>query len=127
MKTAIPLLCAVVSAFAVSPARACGVCDEDKVAATYDHTIVQRAASKGRVVVYCAVRGPLDAKRLRLAARQVKGLDLGTLRTSQQPAAVSFALDGAGQTPQAAVSALQANLPQGTELAIVGLNGAPSK
>ena len=127
MKTAILLLSAIVSAFAVAPARACGVCDEDKVAATYDHTIVQRAASKGRVVVYCAVRGPLDAKRLRLAARQVKGLDLRSLRTSQQPAAVSFALDGAGQTPQAAVSALQANLPQGTELAIVGLNGAPSR
>jgi len=118
------LLCAAVTALAVAPARACGICDEDKVAATYDHTVVERAASKGHLVVYCAVTGPLDAKRVRAAARHVKGLDLASLRTSAEPAALSFALDGSRQTPQAAVNGLRALLPQRTKLEIVSLRGA---
>ena len=44
--------------------HACGVCDEDKVAATYDHAVVRRANLQGRVMVFCEVRGPLDARRL---------------------------------------------------------------
>ena len=125
MKAAL-LLCAAAAFVAATPARACGVCDEDKVAATYDHAVVERATSTGRVVVFCAVRGPLDARRLRAAARRVRGLELATLRTSAQPAALSFALDGARQSPQAAVSALQAFAPRGTRLAIVRVQGIAS-
>ena len=36
---------------------ACGVCAEDKMAATYDHAVVQRAAAQKRLVVYCDVQG----------------------------------------------------------------------
>jgi hypothetical protein len=108
---------------ALAPARACGVCDEDKVAATYDHAVVERAASLGRVVVFCEVRGPLDAPRMRAAARRVKGIDAASLRASADPAALSFVLDGTRQSPQGAVSALQALAPRGTRLAIVRLQG----
>lgn len=125
MKAAV-LLCAAAALLAAAPARACGACDEDKVAATYDHAVVERATSTGRVVVFCQVRGPLDARRLRVAARRVKGLDVASLRTSVEPAALSFALDSARQSPQAAVNALQALAPHGTQLAIVRLHGMAS-
>ncbi|MGZ3196817.1 MAG: hypothetical protein ACXWCO_10370 [Caldimonas sp.] len=124
MKAAV-LLCAAAALVAAAPARACGVCDEDKIAATYDHAVVQRATSRGRVVVFCEVRGPLDAKRMRVAARRVKGLELASLRTSAEPAALSFALDSARQSPRAAVDSLQALAPRGTQLAIVRVYGNP--
>lgn len=120
------LICAAAAAFAALPVRACGVCDEDKVAATYDHAVVERAASKGRVVVFCEVRGPLDARRLRAAARRVKGIDPASVRTSAQPAALSFALDGGRRSPQAAVDALQALAPHGTQLALLRVQGVAS-
>ena len=99
-------------------AWACGVCIEDKVAATYDHEVVVRAAAKGKVMVFCEVAGPLDARRIRRAARSVRGVDPASLRISSQPAALSFALD-AQQSPQAAVSDMQRGIPAGTHVAIV--------
>ena len=41
-----------------TPARACGHCIEDKVAATYDYSVLTRAAHDGHVVVFTEVRGP---------------------------------------------------------------------
>ena len=122
MKAAV-LLGAVAIIVAAAPAVACGTCAEDKVAATYDHAVVERAMSTGRVVVFCEVRGVLDAKRLRAAARRVKGIDVASLRTSTEPAALSFVLRSARQPPEAAVSALQALAPRGTQLVIVHLQG----
>jgi len=123
VKAAAVLLGAVAAIVAAAPAGACGVCDEDKVAATYDHAVVTRATSTGRVVVFYEVRGVVDAKRLRAAARRVKGIDVASLRTSTEPAALSFALKSARQPPEAAVSALQALAPRGTQLVIVRLQG----
>ncbi len=99
----------------------CGVCVEDKVAATYDYAVVQQAASKGRLMVFCEVGGAVDASRIRNAARQVRGLDRSSVRLSTQPAALSFALDPAQLSPQAAVAALQRAVAPGTRLAIVKL------
>jgi len=114
---------------AMAPAAwACGVCIEDKVAATYDHEVVVRAAASGKVMVFCEVAGPLDAGRLRSAARKVPGVDPASLRTSAQPAAVSFALD-ARQSPQAAVSAMQRGISPDMHVAIVKViapTGAPA-
>ena len=73
-------------------AQACGACAEDKVAATYDHAIASRAASQGRTMVFCEVRGPFDARRLKAAAMRIDGIDPASLRTSANPATVSFAL-----------------------------------
>jgi len=100
---------------------ACGVCVEDKVAATYDHAVIQQAAGKGQVVVFCEASGAIDAPRIRNAARLVRGLDRSSVRVSTQPAALSFAIDPAQQSPQAAVSALQKALPAGSHVAILKL------
>lgn len=103
-----------------STAWACGVCVEDKVAATYDYAVVQKAAAGGKAMVYCEIKGAFDVRRLRNAARQVRGLDAASVRVASQPAAVSFALDTAQQSPQAAVAAMQNAMP-GTRIAIVRL------
>ena len=126
MNTGGAIGCALALLAAVPPAQACGVCIEDKVAATYDHAVVQRAAAKGKAMVFCEVNGGLDARRIRNAAREVRGLDISSLRLSQQPAALSFALDTAQQSPQAAVRAMQHAAPAGTRLSIVRLITAPA-
>jgi hypothetical protein len=106
--------CAVVPA-----AMACGTCAEDKVAATYDYATTHRAASAGRVMVYCELAGTWDAGRVKRAAAQVRGLDVRTLRFAREPAALSFALDPKQQSAQAAVLALQAAVPAGTRIGLV--------
>jgi hypothetical protein len=108
-------------ALAAPVAWACGVCVEDKVAATYDYAVVQRALARGQVVVYCEVSGRADAAQLRHAAVKVPALDAASLRISAEPAALSFALDTARKSPKAAVAALQHALPAGTHVHIIRL------
>ena len=115
MKKALLLL-----AIAAPAVWACGVCIEDKVAATYDHAVMQRAAASGKAMVYCEVHGSLDVRRWQSAARQVRGLDPASVRVSREPAAISFALDTSQQSPQAAVAAVQKAVP-GSRMAIVRL------
>ena len=112
------VLAAVVLSLSTS-AQACGVCTEDKVAATYDHAIAAHAASRGRTMVFGEVRGHFDARRLKTAATRVKGLDPASLRTSTNPATLSFALDRRRLSVPEAVARLQAMVPAGTQLVIL--------
>lgn len=104
--------------------HACGVCIEDKVAATYDYAVVTKAEAMHHLVVFCEIIGavemePLTARIVALAPR-VRGIDRGTLRTSASPAAISFALDPAVQAPASAVADLQKQLrTQGVRLRVV--------
>ena len=88
-------------------ALACGACVEDKVAATYDHAVIQSAMSRHQQVVFVTVDGPTNAgkfvARVKTAASGMRGVEAGTLRTSIAPNAFSFALDAA-QEPEAAVA-----------------------
>jgi len=104
------LLIAIVIAFAAGapPAsQACGACDEDKVAATYDHAVVDAAMARHQRVVFVAVDGPVAsekiAARITAAANRIRGVQKGSLRTSASPPAFSFALDDV-QRPEAAVA-----------------------
>ena len=112
-------LFAALVALTPSIGHACGACAEDKVAATYDYQVVQRAAAAGDVMVFCEVTGVLDRQRLTQAARRLRGIRVVSIRTSTQPAALSFAIDPARQSPQAAVAAMQRSLPSGIRLTIV--------
>ena len=105
-------------------AQACGVCVEDKVAATYDYAVVQRAAAQGQVVVFCEIVGPVDAARIRQAARKVRGLDTSTVRVSEIPAAISFVVDIKKQSPQSAAGAVQQGLAKGIEVKVLRLADA---
>ena len=109
------------AAWAPAPSLACGACVEDKVAATYDHSAVVRAATNGNVTVFCDVIGRVEARHLRAAVRQVRGVDARSVRVSVQPAALSFAVDPAAGSPQAAVDAVQRALPATARLKIVRL------
>jgi hypothetical protein len=104
-------------------AAACGACIEDKVAATYDHAVIERAHREHRVMVFAEIRGektPVELERAAaLAARRQRGIDPASVRSAHAPLALSFALDGRIE-PQAAVEAIAntANMP-GLDLAVV--------
>jgi hypothetical protein len=116
---------AIVLALQIAPALACGACDEDKIAATYDHAAVQRAKARQRVVDFCDVQGPpLDAASVRRVAAATSGVDAATVRTSAAPATLSFTVDPRKRSPQSAASALQRGAPSGTRIAIVRVLGA---
>ena len=80
------VIAAALAAIAPAASLACGACVEDKVAATYDHAVVERAAASGDVMVFCEVTGPLDAQHLKQAMRRVHGVRPQSVRVSAQPA-----------------------------------------
>ena len=94
-------------------AMACGVCVEDKVAATYDHALVQRALEKHRVVVFAEPHTAVDAVRLQAiakAAARTPGVERATVRTSAAPQSVSFVLDPKRADAGKTVAALRLDL-----------------
>ena len=94
-------------------AIACGICLEDKVAATYDYALVQHALREGRVVVFAEPRAPVDAKRLKAfaaAAARAPGVDAKTVKTSASPTSVSFVLDPRRASARGTLAALQLDL-----------------
>jgi hypothetical protein len=119
MKT-LSVLLLFVAAFSARNAAACGACVEDKIAATYDHAVVEHAAAKGDIVVFCELKGPVEIRRLKAALRRVKGLDAASVRIAEQPPALSFALDDGRQLPEDAVAALQRAVPD-TRITIIRL------
>jgi hypothetical protein len=97
---------------AVAPAAlACGICVEDKVAATYDYGVVTHAAALHHLVVFAAVDGPGDAaaraRSLERAAGRLAGVDRASVRTAASPRALSFALDPRAATPESALAKLE--------------------
>ncbi len=94
-------------AASIPPASACGVCVEDKVAATYDYDVVQQATKRHHVVVFAAVESSADPALLRKAAARVKGVDRASVRAAANPRALSFALDPRSATPQSALAAIE--------------------
>ena len=108
MKRALITAPAVLFALCIAATSlACGACDEDKVAATYDHAVIDAAIFRHQRVVFVAVEGPVNGKRVAAriadAAVRIRGIQKGTLRTSESPPAFSFALDAAHK-PEAAVA-----------------------
>jgi hypothetical protein len=107
LKRALTVIAALLAAAPCAVTWACGACDEDKIAATYDHAVIDRAMARHHQVVFVAIEGPVSAakisRRVAVAAPKVRGIVTGTLRTSLSPPAFSFALDGT-QRPEVAVS-----------------------
>jgi len=114
MNSIAKLICLTLTATFSAAAIACGVCIEDKVAATYDHAVVMRAAAKHQLLVFGEIEGAVDVKattdKITRAAPHVRGIDRSSIRTSVSPAAFSFALDPASRPADAAVAELQKKL-----------------
>jgi hypothetical protein len=93
---------------------ACGVCVDDKVAATYDHVVIMQAAAKRQLVVFAEVSGSADVGttlgNITRRASGVRGVQQGTITTSDFPAAFSFVLDPAKSDPASAISQIQQRL-----------------
>lgn len=117
MKPGWIVIAAALAATTPGTGLACGACDEDKIAATYDHAVIDAAIAQHRQVVFVAIDGPVVAKRvgsrLAAAASKVRGVQAGTLRTSLAPPAFSFVLDST-QTPQAAVAGFRKSVGDST-------------
>src|SRR5262249_33858358 len=113
MRTLLVALAAGLGALIPATADACGACVEDKVAATYDHAVIDRAIASHRQVVFVAIEGPANPTKvvaqITAAAPKVRGVQPGSLRTSTSPPAFSFVLDN-GQDPRAAVATLRRNV-----------------
>ena len=107
MKGGVQSLLAAALLAGAPAAFACGVCVEDKVAATYDYDVVQNASARHHVVVFAAVEAPADPRVLREAAARAKGVDRGTPRAAANPRALSFALDPRRSSPLAALAAIE--------------------
>ena len=110
-------------------AWSCGVCDEDKVAATYDHGVILRAAAARQTVVFVAVETPGEpqafARHVATVAPRVNGVLRGSVRTAIAPVTFSFALDPAVQTPASAVAELSRLLKSESGLRILRVVSAP--
>jgi hypothetical protein len=107
-QSAIVVAAAALAQFAPLSAAACGVCVEDKVAATYDHAVIEHALAERRQVVFVGVDGPVEAARIdrAVAGARVRGVVPGTLRTSASPPAFSFVLERK-ENPAHAVAAFR--------------------
>lgn len=122
------LLVAIIGMWPVF-AWSCGVCDEDKVAATYDHGVILRAAAARQTVVFVAVETSVEpqafARRVASAAPRVNGVLRGSVRTAISPVTFSFVLDPAVQTPESAVAELSRLLNAEPGLRILRVVSAP--
>ena len=132
MQTLVGLVVLVLSATFAAASLACGVCVEDKVAATYDHAVVMRAGALRHLVVYGEIDGAVNVKTviagIPAAAKRVQGIDRGTVRTSASPSAFSFALDPAAQSPESAVAELQKRLRMhGVRLSVLRVMSSEAK
>jgi hypothetical protein len=101
--------CVAAHAF-VPAALACGLCDEDKVAAVYDHAVIERAHARRHVVVFAmpfaSGISPAALAAVQRAAAGAAGVDTATVRISHEPPALSFALDPRVQTPERALAVI---------------------
>jgi hypothetical protein len=117
-----------------TPADACGQCVEDKVAATYDHAVITRAAHDGHAVVFAEVRGPAAGGTPALktfiahALASTRGVDAGTVRVSLEPPAASFACDLARHTPNALLATVNPQLAtKGLSLVVIKIDHGPQR
>ena len=114
------------------PAGACGVCVEDRVAAVYDHAVVEGAHQRGHAVAFLGIDGgrALDAaqaRAVRAALAALDGVERASIRVSPESASCSVAYDPHRATPEA-VAARASRLLASLGLTLVALPfGGPGR
>lgn len=123
MKTTLTALLLAATAALPLGAAACGACDEDKIAATYDHAVIERAQREHGAVVFAAITGDGDAAHLEKVAadtaRKTRGIDKSSVRSSQSPLALSFAVDARTDPSKALAEVQRIAATAGANLALV--------
>jgi hypothetical protein len=123
MNRALAALLLAAGAVLPTGAAACGACDEDKIAATYDHAVIERARREHGAVVFAAITGNGSAARLEKVAAQVarhtRGVDKSSVRSSPSPLALSFAVDANTDPARALADVQRVAGAAGVHLAVV--------
>lgn len=106
---------ATVVALTSAVALACGHCDEDRIAAVYDHALSQRTLALKHEIIFFAWDGsvPLSAdsrQKILALGEAVPGVDKGSTRVSMQPAALAVAFAPQRYSAQAVEAALKQKL-----------------
>ena len=89
----------VLTLLAPPPGLGCGYCDEDRIAAVYDHGVIGKSLERHHEVAFFALEGPLrsgpESRRLiERALVSEAAIDLASLRVSVDSASLSLAYDG---------------------------------
>lgn len=85
-------------------AVACGVCIEDKVAATYDFEVIAKATRDGHAVLFYEITGlaspgPQAQQAIISAVEKVRGIERGSVRVSLEQAALSLVVNAKRHPP----------------------------
>ena len=125
----IAALLTAMATLAAAPARACGFCIEDKVAAAYDHAVVARARGQGHEVVYLSLEftRPVDrdtAGKIARAIERVASVDRGSVRVAVDAGSVALAFDAKRAPAGAMLDAVErAVKPLGARTALLQFGG----
>ena len=131
MKRAAAGLAALFMIFAV-PAAACGYCVDDKVAAAYDHAVVERALAQGHAMAFLSLELARPATRdtkaaIRHAIERIPGVDRGTVRVALEAGGLSLAFDPKRAPEAGVLKALdRAVMPLGVRTVLLRF-GSPGK
>ena len=98
IRTAFAIIAVTLLGLLAREASACGHCDEDKVASTYDHSVVSRALSQGHHVAFFKIEGQVSSegatrRAIEDAVYSVRGVDNRSARISLDTLTVSFSFD----------------------------------
>lgn len=110
-----PTVPALLLALVSTASFACGYCVEDRIAAVYDHALLQRSLASRHPVLFFAWDGPVardDASRQKIMtlAAAVAGVDKDGIRVSVEPASLALAFDPQQSNATAVQAALQKKL-----------------
>jgi hypothetical protein len=99
LKSRLAGIAAGLALLAAPAALGCGHCVEDRIAAVYDHAVIDKARERHQQVAFFALAGPLLAghESRRFIARALASepaVDLPSLRVSVDSASLSLAYDG---------------------------------
>jgi hypothetical protein len=131
MKLAEAGLAALFAMLAV-PAAACGHCVDDKVAAAYDHAVVQHALAQGHEMAFFSLELAQPATRdteaaIRHAIERISGVDRGSVRVALEAGGLSLAFDPKRVSQAGVLSALdRAVTPLGARTGVLRF-GSPGK
>ncbi len=92
---------------------ACGFCIEDRIAAVYDHGVVQAAVARHRHVAFLGFANapnPASRKAIVQTAEGIPGVVSGSVRISIDSSALSFAFDPTALPASQLVEKLNARL-----------------
>ena len=131
LRYAAPRCLALFLSLAGGAALACGHCVEDRIAAVYDHALVQRTQANGQQLAYFAWHSKAatnEARRLQMvrSVSALPGIVPGSTRVSMQPEALAVAFDPRRSSREAIDATVLAGLRK-MDVAIVPLQAATGR